>query len=125
MNTRDKILYQQIHPAKLATDIFFAFGSLYFFWYHELVIALMLHVVPSIIVTILLVRFVSLERQRHSKFGHYVARTMTHTVEAVRFGGDIMMVVGAWFHQPVVIVAGVCIIIGAWFSGVLFGRTRI
>jgi hypothetical protein len=35
---KEKILFHQVHPAKLATDIAAAVVSLYFLWQHQLVI---------------------------------------------------------------------------------------
>jgi len=42
MNFADKVLYHQIHPLKLATDILASLESLYFFWQHKLFIGLIL-----------------------------------------------------------------------------------
>jgi hypothetical protein len=36
MILRSKILFHQVHPAKLATDASIAVISLYFFWQHQL-----------------------------------------------------------------------------------------
>jgi len=43
MNLKEKILFHQVHPAKLATDILASIVSLYFFWQHDLVTALLTH----------------------------------------------------------------------------------
>jgi hypothetical protein len=42
---------------------------------------------------------------------------MTHTVEAIRLAGDIVMVFGAWYHSFAMIGGGLTIVIGAWPSG--------
>jgi hypothetical protein len=46
MNTKEKGLYQQIHPLKLATDISAGLVSLYFFWQHDIVLGLMIAFSP-------------------------------------------------------------------------------
>jgi hypothetical protein len=38
MKLKEKNLFHQVHPIKLATDIGAAVISLYFFWKHELVV---------------------------------------------------------------------------------------
>jgi hypothetical protein len=121
MNRRDKILYHQIHPLKLGTDILSVVVSLYFFWEHQLLIALVLHIAPPIIASFLVISFADLERQRQSAFGQYVKGMVTHTVldEAIRLSGDIVMVLGAWYHSWVVIVLGFAIIVGSWLRGIL------
>ena len=121
MNRSDKILYHQIHPLKLGTDILSVVVSLYFFWEHQLLIALVLHIAPPIIASFLVISFADLERQRQSAFGQHVKRMVTHTVldEAIRLSGDIVMVFGAWYHSWVVIVLGFAIIVGSWLRGIL------
>jgi hypothetical protein len=117
MKTGEKILYHQIHPLKLGTDVLFAFVSLYYFWQHQLVLALVLHFAPPIVASVLVIAFINLEPQRQSAFGQYVKRTMTHAIEAIRLGGDIVMVLGAWYHSWPLMALGLLIVIGAWFSG--------
>jgi hypothetical protein len=47
MNFADKVLYHQIHPLKLGTDILASLVSLYFFWEHKPFIGLILHLAPQ------------------------------------------------------------------------------
>ncbi len=77
-------------PAKLATDLAASAISLYFFWQHQLVIALALHFVPALIASGLVIRYAALERYRDSAFGRYLARHMTRLIEGVRLFGDIV-----------------------------------
>ena len=71
----------------------------------------------------LVLRFASLERQRDSAFGRYVARTMTRAVEGVRLAGMVVMAVGAWQRSALVIVGGLSIVVLGWTRG-LFKPTR-
>ena len=96
MNLSDKVLYHQIHPLKLGTDMIAALVSLYFFWQHKLLIGLLLHLGPPIVVSLFVVCLVDLEPQRQSAFGQYLKRMMTRKIEAVRFVGDIITVLGAY-----------------------------
>jgi hypothetical protein len=54
-----------------------------------------------------------------SRFGRYVARHMTRMTEAVRLFGDIVTILGAWYHDWLLIVAGFVLILGAWSNGLL------
>ena len=91
MTSRERVLYHQIHPAKLSTDVIAAVISLYCFWQHWLWMALILHFLPPIVASALVIQWADLDRQRRSAFGVYVKRMMTRTVEAVRLGGDIVI----------------------------------
>ena len=82
MKLSEKLLYHQVHPAKLATD----FGT--------------------------------------AAVGAYLRRYMTHTWEAVRFAGDIVMALGAWWHRPAFIALGLLVIAGAWANGFTRRRSR-
>jgi hypothetical protein len=122
MTLREKALYHQIHPAKLATDILVEPISLYFFWRHELWIGLATHFLPPILATALVMRFVDLEALRDSPLGRYVGRHMTRTVEAARMAGDLVMLAGAWLRSPWIIAAGAAVVVAAWLSGRLAAR---
>lgn len=117
MTLKEKILYHQIHPLKLAADIGSEPVSLYFFWHHDLVLGLATHFVPPIATSLILVGCADLETMKSSSSGRYLQRHMTRTVEGIRLAGDIVMVCGAWFHQPALIVAGLAVVVLAWCSG--------
>jgi hypothetical protein len=119
MNFADKVLYHQIHPLKLGTDILASLVSLYFFWEHKLFIGLILHLAPPIIASLAVIYGFDLESQRQSALGQYVKRTMTHGIEAIRLIGDIIMVLGAWFHSIPLIGVGLAIVAAGWLSGVV------
>jgi hypothetical protein len=119
MTPKEKALYHQIHPLKLATDVLASVVSLYFFWQHQIVIAFALHFVPPLIASFLLVRYGALAALREGAFGRYVARHMTRMMEAVRLFGDIVTIVGAWYHDWLLVAAGFALILGAWCNGLL------
>jgi hypothetical protein len=119
---REKALYHQIHPAKLAIDVLAAVVSLYFLWRHQLVIGLVTHFAPPIAASALLLRFGNFERQKTGVFGRYIAWHMTRAVEALRLGGDLVMAIGAWFRSPALIIGGLMIVLAAWISGPLRRR---
>ncbi len=119
MTFGEKALYHQIHPAKLATDIATEFVSLYFLWQHQLLIGLVTHFAPPILASAVLIAFGDFEKQKASRLGRYIAWHMTRAVEVVRLAGDIVMVFGAWYRQPLVIGAGLLIVLAGWASGPL------
>jgi hypothetical protein len=119
MTFKDKMLFHQIHPAKLATDWITALASLYYFWQHQLLAGLALHFIPPIFVSLLLVHFAALEPYRQSAFGRYVALHMTRFIEGVRLFGNLAMVLGAWVHDVKLIALGLVVILGAWCNGLL------
>lgn len=117
MTFTEKSLYHQIHPLKLATDIGCEPLSLYFFWRHGLVPGLATHFVPPIAASLVLICSRDFEAIKRSRAGAYLRRHMTRIIEAIRFVGDIVMVLGAWFHLPSLIIIGLVIIVVAWCSG--------
>ena len=119
MTLQEKILYHQIHPWKLAADIGCEPVSLYFFWQRNLLLGLVTHIIPPIVGSLLVIRFCQLEWLKNSRAGAFLKRHMTRTVEGVRLAGDLVMVLGAWLHEPAWIAAGLATAIVAWASGVL------
>ena len=124
MTLKEKALYNQIHPLKLSTDILAAAVSLYLFWLHQALPALLLHFVPPLLASWLIIRYVDLEPQKSSAFGQYVARSMTRTMEGVRLFGDLVMIFGAWIHDSKLMILGFLVIVGAWCNGLLPSKTR-
>jgi hypothetical protein len=117
LTLKEKILYHQVHPLKLAVDIGCEPVSLYYFWRHDILLGLATHFIPPIAATLLVIRYVDLEPYKSSKTGGYLRRHMTAGVQAVRLIADLGMIASAWRHQPLLIVAAVVAIVAAWGSG--------
>src|SRR6195256_4820125 len=117
MNSKEKYLYHQIHPLKLFTDIGAAVASLYLLWRHQLAFAFVVMLVPPPVASFLLMRYADLEPYRQSAFGKYIARSMSHAMEAVRLAGMAVTALGAWRHSLWIIVAGIAIVLFDWLRG--------
>ncbi|HTQ83843.1 MAG TPA: hypothetical protein VMI47_11310 [Pseudolabrys sp.] len=124
MTLKEKALYNQIHPLKLSTDILAAAVSLYLFWLHQPLPALLLHFVPPLLASWLIIRYVDLTPQKDSGFGRYVAANMTRMIEGIRLFGDLVMIFGAWRNDPKLLALGFLVIVGAWCNGLLPSKTR-
>jgi hypothetical protein len=124
MTLREKILFHQVHPAKLATDIVAAVVSLYFLWQQELAIGLVTHFIPPPIGSAAVIRFANLESYKTSHIGAYLARYMTPTAQAIRLAADLITVVAAWYQSAAGIALGVATIVAAWAYGLLLFRFR-
>jgi hypothetical protein len=72
---------------------------------------------PAILGSALVLRFADWERLKQSPFGHYIRQFMTGRIEAWRFAGQVVVWLGAWYHQFWLIPAGVAVVITAWMSG--------
>jgi len=119
MTLKEKILFHQVHPAKLATDIIAAIVSLYLFWQQELFIGLVTHFVPPPIASTAVIHFANLESYKNSRLGAYLVRYMTPTAQILRLAGDLITVFAAWYHSPLGIAAGLVFILAAWTYGLL------
>jgi hypothetical protein len=112
-------LYHQIHPIKLLTDWSAGLIALYLLWQHDLVAALVIACVPSILVSLIIVRFANLEKYEQSRFGRYIRKYMTRSMEVVRMAGYVVMAVGAWFHLACLIPLGLLFTLLGWLRGVI------
>jgi hypothetical protein len=117
MDRAERLLYHQIHPLKLLTDVGTAAAAAALLWAHQLVAALVIGLVPSILMTIALLRWADLDPYRRSRFGRYIRRFMTRRVEAARFAGLVPLWGGAWAHSPPLTLLGVAWIVACWLSG--------
>jgi hypothetical protein len=117
MNPKEKYVYHQIHPLKLFTDIGAAVGSLCPLWRHQLAFALVVMLPPPLLVSFLLMRYADLEPYRQSAFGKYIARSMSHAMEAVRLAGMVVTALGAWHQSLWLIGVGIAIVLFGWLRG--------
>jgi len=70
MDFKEKRLYHQIHPLKLATDIGVVLPALYFLWDHRIVPAAMTTFVPPVLVSAAMMKWTpDLERLKRSALG--------------------------------------------------------
>jgi hypothetical protein len=119
MTLNDRILFHQIHPAKLATDASAAVLCLYFFWQRDLALAIGVAMVSPLIASGLVLRFVDLEALKQSALGVYVKRYMTPAMQLLRVCGFLVMAIAAWSHAPVAILAGLAVVSAGWLKGVI------
>jgi hypothetical protein len=87
VNIQEKMLYHQIHPIKLITDVSTSLLSLYFFWQNEFVVGLLVGLLPSILVSVVLILLVDLDGPRRSPLGQYIADYMTNRMQVLRLVG--------------------------------------
>jgi hypothetical protein len=122
MTLHEKILYHQIHPLKLSTDIGVTFPSCYFFWRHDLVAAIAIALLPPIIVSTIIITAVDLERYRQSSFGRYLTTYMSRATEVIRLFGFVLMALGSWFHQAWLPPCGLVVVLLAWLRGIIWRK---
>ena len=123
MTAKEKILYHQVHPAKLAADIGAEIVSLWLLWDGWLVWGLIAHFAPAFIASGVLIRFGDFEATKNSPLGRYLDRYMTPAAQGARLAADLAMVAAAWFHQPIVIALGVAVVVTAWSYGLVRPKT--
>jgi hypothetical protein len=113
----ERVLYHQIHPVKLGTDVGTALVATVLFWQHRPGTALLAGFVPSLVVSAALLRWVDLARYRASALGRYVHRFTTRGIELARLAGLLPLWGGAWLRSPALIAGGVAWILACWLWG--------
>jgi hypothetical protein len=119
---REKALYHQVHPLKIATDVGTATVSTVLLARHELAAALIIMWIPSILVSAAFISRGDFSRVRDSAVGAYLRRYMTAGMQALRFGGLAIIAAGAWFHAWMLIPVGVGVILWGWFGKAMLVR---
>ena len=117
MDFGEKVLYHQIHPAKLAADVGGSLVSTYLMWRRRFVAAMLAAFVPAVVASGLVIRYADLEKRKRSPFGRYIRRYMNRRVEAWRFFGQVVIWVGAWHRVGKLVPIGWAIVVAAWVSG--------
>ena len=123
MTLREKLLYHQIHPLKLFTDVGVVFPSCYYFWRHDFVAGIATALLPPIIVSTVIIAAVDLERYKQSSFGKYLVTYMSREMEVIRLVGFVFIALGSWFHQAWLVLCGLVVVLLAWMRGIIWRKT--
>jgi len=122
LTLRERVLYHQIHPAKLYVDIATALVAIDLFWRHALAPGLIIALLPPVLVSAVLVREADLERYRSSLMGAYLRQFMPAWVQAMRLFGVGVAFYAAWYHFPAGVISGLALVAICWANGI--GRHR-
>lgn len=120
MSFKEKVLYHQIHPAKLATD--WLIGGLFayiFLWHHQLLLGLIVAIIPSVIASMVVIKYVNLNNYRSSVFGRYIKEYMTQLAQVARLVGAVVTGIATWYHNWALIIVGIIIVFIAWGYGIV------
>jgi len=115
----ERLLYHQIHPVKVGTDVSAALIALVLCWRHRVLVALAASIIPPAVSSALLITYADLTPYRQSAAGRYLKRSMTGWVQALRFVGFGIMLLGSWKHARGVVAGGAVLIVIGWFHGLL------
>jgi hypothetical protein len=119
MTLREKMLYHQIHPAKLIVDAGAAIAAAVLFWHQHVFRGLAVGLAPPILASILIIQFVDLENVKHSSLGRYAARHRTPLLEIARLVGIVIVWTAAWYRSGYYCFVGSLVITFAWARGAL------
>lgn len=117
MTLSERVLYHQIHPVKVGTDVSSALTALVLIWRHRLFSGLIVSTIPPVISTALLIMYADLTPYQHSAAGRYLKRSMTGWMQTLRFAGFGVMLLGAWKHTRGGVAGGIVLIMIGWFHG--------
>ena len=121
MTFAEKILYHQIHPAKLLTDVGTAAAAVYLLWRGQPLVAIPVAIIPSILISTYLIRYGDLERLRDSSAGRYMKSSLDSRVtDALRLGGFLVAAVGGWIQNGWLIFFGFFAVLMCWLHGLVF-----
>jgi hypothetical protein len=118
LTLRERVLYHQIHPAKLFADIATALVAIDLFWRHALAPGLIIALLPPLLVSAVLVREENFERYRSSPMGAYLRRFMPPWVQAVRLFGIGVAFYASWFQFPAGVISGLALVAICWANGI-------
>ncbi|MDP9274089.1 MAG: hypothetical protein M3O99_00675 [Chloroflexota bacterium] len=124
LTLRERVLYHQIHPAKLFADVATALVAIDLFWRHALAPGLIIALLPPVLVSAVLVREANLESYRSSPMGAYLRRFMPPWVQAVRLFGVALAFYASWHHVPAGIYGGLALVALCWANGLVRDAAR-
>jgi hypothetical protein len=119
LTLRERVLYHQIHPAKVFADVASAVIAIDLFWRHALGPGLLIALAPPILVSAVLITDADLERFRASPMGAYLRRFMPPAAQALRLFGVAVAFYAAWYHVPSGVIGGLALVAVCWANGII------
>jgi hypothetical protein len=121
----ERVLYHQIHPAKLFADMATPLFAIDLFWRHALIPGLIVAVLPPVLVSAVLVHEADLGRYRSSPMGAYLRRFMPPWVQAVRIFGIAVAFYAGWYHVTAGVIGGLALVALCWGAGAVSDGARL
>jgi len=115
----ERVLFHQVHPLKLGADILSTVIAIPLLWQGEIVLGLVVALGTPLVASAAVLRFADVSGVARGPLGRYLRRYMTAPVQALRLACGLLVLAAAWWHQPVVIVIAVAIVVLAWTYGLL------
>lgn len=120
MTREERVLYHQIHPFKLAVDWGSGLVALLLFWYGQGVLGLIVGFVPPPLASWAVINRRDVEALRDTAFGRYAWRFMRRrAISLGRMFGYLVALIGAFYHLPFLIPAGLLAILASWTYGLV------
>jgi hypothetical protein len=119
----EKLLYHQIDPLKLSVDIGCTLLALFFVWQHEWLKGVLTAFIPSMLISMYVIKYKNLEPLKASRLGKYIHGYMTKQIEYIRTAGLGVAAVGAWMNDSAILGLGLLIILATWLAGFFKGKT--
>jgi hypothetical protein len=119
MTFAERVLYHQIHPAKVFADVATAIIAIDLFWQRALIPGLVVGLGPPILVSLAILQEIHLEPYRQSRLGAYLRRYMTATAQTLRLFGALLAFYAAWHRVLAGIVAAFVLVAACWAYGIV------
>ncbi len=106
----------------MTTDVIAAFAAVYLLWLHLIIEGLVVAFIPSLVISLFMLKLMDFEKQKQSKLGKYVKRYFGRGSDTTRSAGFFVMLVGGWFHFLWLVALGFLVVILVWMNGLIFKR---
>ncbi|MBP9212102.1 MAG: hypothetical protein KBF97_04825, partial [Bacteroidetes bacterium] len=93
-------------------------AACYLLWQKEVAGGIIVAFIPSLFVSLVVMRFVDLEKVKNSAFGRYYKRTYKQLLDTLRLAGFAVMAIGSYNQSLPAAGAGLLLIIGTWTIGI-------
>lgn len=119
LSLKERLLYHQIHPAKIASDLSAGAVGLVLIWRGRTLAGALAVLVPSTTASAILMSFADLQPYKDSAAGRYLRQYITAPNQVLRLASFGIMALGCRRHDRVPIVGGLLGVVACWFYGML------
>lgn len=119
MTFAERVLYHQVHPLKIATDIGATVVAIPLLWNGDLALGLAIVFLSPVVGSTIVMATADLAPYRDGAIGAYLRRYMGPLPQAIRLALGLTILFAAWIHNALVIVICVLLVAVVWLNGIL------
>lgn len=114
MTYKEKAFYHQLHPLKISVDIISSLIAIYFLWYGNTTMGLIIGLIPTFFISAIFMIIGKVESYKIDRLRTSVENYVSLKTQIVRTLGFILLALGIGERDYLMMLSGAFLLVPAW-----------